>query len=423
MLFNIDSVYLLYNSLSNSFAELDVETYQYLLSLQNGGNIGLLDGDLIKELKTIKAIVEDDLIEIMKIKHFTLCERFSNNGLILTINPTLGCNFACPYCFEKEHNDSKFMSEEVEDKIVKFIKASKKDIVSVTWFGGEPLLGFDCIKRLTNKIQESGIREYHSSMITNGYLLSDDKIRQLDSLNIHSLQITLDGPAKMHNSRRKLRNGGKTFDVIMTNIGKVNELSPNTRVNIRINIDRNNADGVIDLISYIEQMNYSNVAISPAFVNDSTEETRNPCVCDDAEQFSFFIELYKKTGMQVLPFYPSSFKSECAVRNRSSMVIGPEGELYKCWQDVGIKDKIYGYIDGHVTNEKVLLEYLMDADPLDDEECRECLLFPICSGGCPYARIKAQRDSKFSKPCPLYKDKLIDFLTLHYRLKRSQLSQ
>ena len=72
LLFNIDSVYLLYNSLSNSFAELDVETYQYLLSLQNGGNIGLLDGDLIKELKTIKAIVEDDLIEIMKIKHFTL---------------------------------------------------------------------------------------------------------------------------------------------------------------------------------------------------------------------------------------------------------------------------------------------------------------------------------------------------------------
>ncbi|MDE5900194.1 MAG: SPASM domain-containing protein [Muribaculaceae bacterium] len=132
---------------------------------------------------------------------------------------------------------------------------------------------------------------------------------------------------------------------------------------------------------------------------------------------------YKRTGIQALPFYPLPFKSECSIRNRNSIVIGPNGELYKCWQDVGIEDKIYGYIDGRVTNEKVLLEYLMDADPLDDEECRECLLFPICSGGCPYARIKAQRDSKFSKPCPLYKDKLIDFLTLHYRLKRSQLSQ
>ena len=60
----------------------------------------------------------------------------------------------------------------------------------------------------------------------------------------------------------------------------------------------------------------------------------------------------------------------------------------------------------------------MDADPLDDDECRECLLFPICSGGCPYARIKAQKNPDFPKPCPLYKTNLVDFVTLHYESRK-----
>ena len=28
--------------------------------------------------------------------------------------------------------------------------------------------------------------------------------------------------------------------------------------------------------------------------------------------------------------------------------IGPEGELYKCWNDVGKADRLYGYLDWRI---------------------------------------------------------------------------
>ena len=303
LLFRAGTNCLLYNSLSNSFAELDTQTYQKLCRVRDIGNITDLEEDLIEDLKKIKAIVDSDELEIKRIKHLTLCHRFANNSLHLTINPTLNCNFACPYCFEKTQDHTKIMDEETENRVAEFIKKADKKIVNVVWFGGEPLLGFKSIERLTHKIIDLGVI-YNATMVTNGYLLSETVISKLAKLKINSLQITLDGNPGIHDSRRKLKNGGKTFDVILSNIKKVYELSPNTRVNIRVNLDRTNIDSYIGLYDTIRNLNCSNIAIYPAFVNDSTEDARNACICDDAEQFSFIIELYKKTGIQALPFYP-----------------------------------------------------------------------------------------------------------------------
>ena len=79
------------------------------------------------------------------VKYVTLSRRNDDSRLILTINPTLACNFACPYCFEKQHPDI-FMNGTIENKIINFINLHKgAKILDVTWFGGEPLLAFDRI--------------------------------------------------------------------------------------------------------------------------------------------------------------------------------------------------------------------------------------------------------------------------------------
>ena len=53
---------------------------------------------------------------MIKIKFYALAERFNNRRLDLTINPTLACNFACPYCFEEDHRNI-YMSENTENEI------------------------------------------------------------------------------------------------------------------------------------------------------------------------------------------------------------------------------------------------------------------------------------------------------------------
>lgn len=106
--------------------------------------------------------------------------------LELTILTHGDCNFRCKYCYEKFENIA--MSTETEDAIVQFLKeklqSGKYKYLSVGWFGGEPLLGYKTIKRLSPvfiDLCEKYQIHYQSAITTNGYLLTknnkfDDKM-------------------------------------------------------------------------------------------------------------------------------------------------------------------------------------------------------------------------------------------------------
>lgn len=412
-LFYKDKKYLLYNSLSNSFAEIDKETYD-LLSSNSDISILKKDAELYDVLKKMKVVVEDDDVELRKIEYHVKSRRFNHKNMSLTINPTLDCNFACPYCFEKNH-PAEYMSDEIENMIFDFVKKNNEvKNLNVTWFGGEPLLGYKRIKSLTKKFLELPLN-YNAGMITNGYLLSKSIVENLSELKIKNIQITLDGLADRHDKRRCLKNGGKTFDKIVANIDLINKLSPQTHVNIRFNVDKTNEEEFIKVYNFIRDKHYRNVSINPAFVDDINDKSNNPCVCSSPEKAVFIKNLITKYGIEYAFLYPHNIRHECMVRNPLAIVIGPCGELYKCWNDVGQTDKIYGYIDGRVTNEKVLLDYLLGGDPFDDSDCRKCKLLPVCNGGCPHARLEAK--NKFDSCCPLFKENMESFLSLHYQKK------
>lgn len=68
-------------------------------------------------------------------------------------------------------------------------------------------------------------------------------------------------------------------------------------------------------------------------------------------------------------------------------VVGPEGELYKCWNDIGDKDSIVGNVlDDKITNYDLLSRYLGGPTMSDDPKCVNCKLYPICNGGCAWSR-------------------------------------
>lgn len=206
----------LYCPLSNSFAKLSPETYAYLKERYEN-DLPMEDDDLRDTLRSMKAIDTDDELEIMKLRHLEDLRKFSRRTMSLTINPTLACNFRCGYCFEKEHQN-KYMSPEIENKIVEHVRNSEEcRKVFVTWFGGEPLLGFKTIRTLTAKLMALG-KEYEAGMVTNGYLLTEEVAGMLTELRIKSIQITLDGRKEVHDSRRHLAGGGPTFDRIVDNI-------------------------------------------------------------------------------------------------------------------------------------------------------------------------------------------------------------
>lgn len=411
--FNADSKYFLYNSLSNSFAELREDIYEKLHKLFINNSLEISDLDLKNHLINMKAFVEDDRDELCKIKYLKQRRRFNNTHLGLTINPTLQCNFACPYCFEGEHSNI-YMTDEVENDIIKYISRHKSaKSLHVTWFGGEPLLAFNRIVSLTNKIKELNL-DFRAGIISNGYLLNENIILQLESLFINKIQITIDGGEKLHDSRRYLKSGKGTFHQIIKNISLLQELAPNVKVVVRVNIDETNKHEYIKIVNFFKDKSYPNLVVSSGFVKNLSGCNPDDCIFDKKKKSEFVMDMHKKYGLEFPYFYPSSIRYECPVRNPNVISIGPSGEIYKCWNDVGNPERIIGNIKGNITNENLLIRYLNGSDPFEDEECKQCILLPVCDGGCPHLRIKRDYENTDCEICCLMKNNMNDFLLINY---------
>jgi uncharacterized protein len=408
--------YLLYNSLSNSFFELDNEAYNLLINIQNKKNI-----EINREEKDFlisnKILVNDDRDEFYQLKYSIQYSRFDNNMLELTINPTLNCNFACSYCFEVSKS-SKYMSDEVENELISFINKNKNyKSLYITWFGGEPLLAIDRIESITKKVQKLPIN-YNSKIITNGYNLTIDVINKLKDLNINSIQITIDGLKDYHDNRRYLHSKKGTFEKIVHNIDLLKKLIPDFNVVIRVNIDINNSDNYIDVYNFFNDRYNGNIFISAGFVENVNSCTSPDCCFNRDKKVKFLIDQYERYGLNIFGFYPDYYRYECPVRNPNHIVIGPEGEIYKCYNDVGDSKKVIGNIvDKKITNTTLLTRYYVAGDPLDSEECKECFHFPTCGGGCPFLRMENEFDNTNHDTCEYIKNNLKKFLELHYDFK------
>lgn len=215
--FERDGRYFLYAPLSNSFAELDGDVYKVIISAkEDSSNLNSLDEETVGLLRKMKVVDVDEKLEINRYKTNMLLRRFNNSHMSLTINPTLACNFACPYCFESSHKPI-FMTDKVEDEIIAFVKKrTSLTNLNVMWFGGEPLLAFDRIVSLSKRMLGLGLG-YKAGMITNGYLLTPDKASQFEDLKISFVQITIDGSEKTHDSRRYRKDGSGTYQTILSN--------------------------------------------------------------------------------------------------------------------------------------------------------------------------------------------------------------
>lgn len=253
-------------------------------------------------------------------------------------------------------------------------------------------------------------------MITNGYLLTLDTARLFEELKIFSVQITIDGSEHTHNARRFLKGGGATYQTILRNIEETCKCSPRTSICVRVNIDKTNGDDFFDVLSYFRKHveKYPNVSVNPGFVNDLSGNDRNHCLYDKEAMTAFLQKAYYQHGYYDQCLYPANLVHVCAARNPNAVVIGPSGELYKCWNDVGNLNRSYGNVDGKMTNEDILYEYLIKADHLNDTKCNACTFFPVCDGGCPYQRIQNEKNGRPQDTCSLFKEYANDLLMLRY---------
>ena len=387
-----DAQSIAYNARSNSLALIEKENLEAYNDFCEHGK--KLPSELADNLKKGFFVIEDFVDELESLQFTMLQSRYNTQYLGLTLAPTNDCNFACTYCYEKNSLSSKYMSQEVQDKIVEMLESRKKVIshFSVAWYGGEPLMAFDVVESLSKRLieicNENDIT-YSAFMISNGYLLSRDILLKLPELEIKSMQITIDGTEEVHNRNRPLIDGSKTFDTIIKNL--INNYDVIPKISLRINVDKSNVDAGRDIYQLLKE-NSILEKITPYYgmIHNMEDREDDGCLrtCDFAEISYDFANKSSDKSQHNIVQYPSLKSNYCGADRLGGYLIDAEGYLYKCWHDLGVPDKRIGSLvkkDYHPIN-NTYFEYML-FDPTLKEPCKDCNLLPVCMGGCPSMRL------------------------------------
>jgi len=423
---------LVFNCLTGAFASLGAAEFnEFEGTLARASKGELTDADrndnLVSQMLTGGFLREEAFDEIAFLKVKNRMRRFSSKSLGLTIAPTMNCNFNCPYCFEDRKTGS--MTENVRTALVNFVKRKIKDIdqLEVTWFGGEPLLAFNQIKMLTREFKqlcEDNNSRYYASMVTNGYALNPKVVSQFTELSISQVSVTVDGPRGIHDSRRHLKNGSPTFDIILNNLKAMSQSAKDVMIGLRVNVDRESIGHASEVLEILRSMGLEeSVVVSfglvePTYACSSYEEA-----CLSRSEFAQFeIEMFRKQLEEHYrhrdPFFPRPLTNFCTADLTSGFVIGPTGHLYKCWNDINRIEESVGCLDGdRVVQYPKLLKWLA-WDPLEDDECLKCDILPVCMGGCPFFRFKQKTAKGPNQSCDeRFKANFLERLRLRYQYR------
>ena len=405
-----DSKLIAYNSFSNALALMEKEKHKIFTRFcENGENMN--DDEFEGQLKAGHFLIEDDCNELDILRFRMLSARYNTDFLGLTIAPTADCNFRCAYCYEKDVIKPDYMSEEVQDKIIELVKSRAKVIshLSVTWYGGEPLMAVDVIERLSRKFIEicnENKITYSGNIVTNGYLLTKEIAKLLQELIINTMQITMDGGRETHDSRRPHADGSGTFDAILSNMAEAKEFLPT--IGLRVNVDKENISSAKEISDILSEKGLSNkVSIYLGKIMDEND-TYDGKKCFDMYEFSHEeFKHYLDVGADVMWRYPRSVSNVCGADSCSSHIIAADGRMYKCWADIGNHERCTGKLVDRITHkDNVFLSYML-FDPTTSNPCKNCNVLPVCMGGCPYKRLNEDTDK-----CGIHKFVLEKYLRI-----------
>lgn len=350
------------------------------------------------------------------------CATAHNGDVAITICPTMACNFECPYCFSNLGRGK--MPPEVQDDVValagRMLDAARAKKLTITWFGGEPLLAPDVIESLSPRLialaEERGCA-YESWIFTNGYLISQDIVDMLGRCRINRVHIPLDGIGDTNDATRRLVGGGPTFERIMGNLGF---LKPPIKTLIRANTHEGNVSQLDDLKALVlkraeETGNHvkfyaaSLVDVSPA------DEADSPM----ADYAFHGIEVSLRPENRHVPV---GVDHDCVAQNLWKVAIDDAGYLYKCGGKLCGQPK-FAYATARdwnpanplatASNPDMLSRFLNTCTPDPGDQCYECTWLPICGGACPQLRLFGKRK------CPPYKyDPEAFVLAMHARIEQ-----
>ena len=363
---------LVYNTLYNSLTRLSNEENIHLNDLHN------CPAELLKGLIDQGIAIESFIDEVdLYNKYIKLAAKYYTAKPNITVTPTMECNARCFYCYEEDVRHGK-MKDEAIPRIIDVIKkldASKG--INLTWFGGEPLLNQDWMDHFSDELRKEKI-PFSSFIISNGSKIDQNVVDKMkNNWNITSIQITFDGSNDEYSKRKKYvdQDDNKVFYEMLQ---RVKLLSKNgIAVQIRLNIDKQNMDSIIEVARDIQYLfsNNENVTYYPAFLTGRDDKLSEDEKLDVVMKL---IDIDKNNKIPINSYlYKQPKAGACFYNQKGAISIDTDGNIFTCERKLGHAENAVGniYADSALENDVRVLAG-------QRKECQNCIFLPKCMGGC-----------------------------------------
>ena len=345
----------------------------------------------------------------------------------LCLNVAHDCNLRCKYCFASTGsfgNKRELMDFETGKAAVEFLIENSQDRnnLEIDFFGGEPLLNIDNVKKLITYIRErekETNKEFNLTLTTNATILTDDIIQYLNENEI-SLVLSLDGREDIHDFMRPYSNGQASYQDIIGNIKRVVNSRNDQKYYIRGTYTKNNLDFATDVIHMADQ-GFTQLSVEPVVGDKFLEkfkiqEEDVPALEAEYEKLAFeFLDRNKAgTGFNFFHFNIDLENGPCLVKRLRAcgsgyeyFAVDPKGDIYPCHQFVGQEEFLIGNVFDGELNEEISAKF-KEAYVLNKPKCRECWARFYCSGGCQANNILINKNilEPYEIGCKLQKKRL-----------------
>lgn len=426
----------------NIISELkDSEDYFIINPLSKNADIldsrtakAILNGDFPNRDQLIEKgylVDENEEEKLFRAEYLNFIDNREDDEIQIFYVPTYACNFNCSYCYQEGYGNEQF--GEADKLIAAFFDYLDKQFAGrrkyVTVFGGEPLLPDAATRRKIELIvAEANNRNLSLAFVTNGYAL-ESYIPLLKTASVREVQITLDGPADIHNKRRMLQGGGGTFDEVVAGINAA--LENGIPVNLRVVIDRENMPRLPELAEYAVEQGWTK---NPLFKTQLGRNYELHYCQDNAkklyDRISMYQDLYTliKENPVVLDFHRPAYSISRFLFDNGEMpdplfdscpgcktewAFDYSGQIFSCTATVGKPGESLGTFYPSVTLKADAVDAWQERDVTSIPECRSCELRLACGGGCASA-AKNKNGSINSPDCRPVKELMSLGLPLYF---------
>lgn len=317
------------------------------------------------------------------------------------------CNLSCKYCFascNKRNIDVKDINEKFIKAIPLYVKVIKKACVEndynktqVIFHGGEPLLiKIENYEKLIMQLSEFDI---DFVMQSNGTIMNEEIYNFLIRHGIR-MGISLDGPKELHDSMRVTKNGDSSFDKVMNTIEYLKTRKYN--FSCLATVTKNSLGKEKEIYDFFAN-NSLTFDFNPVFSVMNSDEQNY--LIDEIQYAEFVIKLFdlwfsSSDNMMIVKFYniiksitrDKSITSKCDCSSNCSdffVAVDNKGYIYNCSRFVGYENhKLSDVFCDEFSVSKGIPGIETRASRLEKSECKDCEIWDMCYGGCPYNALE-----------------------------------